>query len=507
MDGAIDSAGEALRAARPLLDTREDWPAPDMSLVSGDRAPAPAFPGADVFGPDWADWIAAAADSKSAPQDYVAAGLLAVAGALLGNARWVGPWSGWAEPPVLWTMLVGLPSTGKSPGLDAALLPLREFEAALHREAEHAAESWRTKKIGADAVLKDWEEKVRQAAKDGAALPERPAGAEIGPEPWPPRLAVNDTTVERLVVILGRQPRGTLVVRDELAGWLTGMTRYTTSGGDRAFWLEAHGGRSFVMERMSRDPVRVPRVTVGIVGGIQPDRLASLLLRADDDGLLARFMPVWPEPVPLRRPSRSIDHGFARDAFARLWRLAMPTDEAGEPRPWIVPFDEPARAILDDVRDAARAAETGAEGLLLSLVGKLPGMVVRLSLVLAHLDWVTKPDDAPPDTVTGDACGRAAHYVVEYVLPMARRAYADAAAPGEERGAATLARLILAERPATFTSRDIQHRKLSGLRTAKEIQPALEVLTAAGWVTYDPQATRTKPRKLYRVNPRLERAP
>jgi hypothetical protein len=95
----------------------------------------------------------------------------------------------------------------------------------------------------------------------------------IGLRAW---LVVSDATIERLGAILARQPRGTLQMRDELAGWLEGMTRYAGGGSDRAFWLEAFGGRAYVVERMGREPLTVERLAIGVLGGIQPDRLRSL---------------------------------------------------------------------------------------------------------------------------------------------------------------------------------------------------------------------------------------
>ena len=91
-------------------------------------------------------------------------------------------------------------------------------------------------------------------------------------------------------------------MRDELAGWLEGMARYSGGGSDRPFWLEAYGGRGFTVERMGREPLTIDRLSIGVVGGIQPDRLNTLLFKSDDDGLLARFLPIWPEPAPLKRP-------------------------------------------------------------------------------------------------------------------------------------------------------------------------------------------------------------
>ncbi len=65
------------------------------------------------------------------------------------------------------------------------------------------------------------------------------------------------------------------------------MSRYSGGGSDRRFYLKAYGGRAYTVERMGRKPVHIERLTVGVLGGIQPDRLHSLLIRSDDDGLRA----------------------------------------------------------------------------------------------------------------------------------------------------------------------------------------------------------------------------
>jgi hypothetical protein len=146
-----------------------------------------------------------------------------------------------------------------------------------------------------------WKKRLEKAIAEGKTPPPRPAEADAGPAPHVPRLAVNDASIERLCVIGERQPRGVLQVRDELAGWLESMQRYA-NGSDRPFWLKAYGGRAFTVERMGRQPLTIPRLSIGVVGSIQPDRLKSLLFTTDHDGLAARFLPVRPEPVPGGRP-------------------------------------------------------------------------------------------------------------------------------------------------------------------------------------------------------------
>lgn len=373
-----------MNAPEPIA-FKPDWPDPDPRFLREELPPPPELPLAEVLAARWAAWVAGAAEAKGAPPDYVLAGLLAGAGAIIGNTRWASAWPGWTEPPVLWTVAIGSPSSGKSPGLDAVLAPLQKAGRALRQEAEAELCAWRDKADVAKLAESTWKEAVKAAIREGKEPPTKPPLANPGPRPSVPRLCSTDSTVERLAVIVEEQPRGTLLARDELAGWLQGMTRYS-GGCDRPFWLEAYGGRGYTVERMGRDPVHVDRLSIGVVGGIQPDRLKSLLLKSDDDGLLARFLPFWPHPIPVRRPTCDGDEAFLDAALARLLSLDMVTDGNGNPRPWLVLFSDEARGLLHDFRKASREWERGAEGLLLSFIGKLPGLAVRLSLVLAFLD-------------------------------------------------------------------------------------------------------------------------
>ncbi|MBI1417973.1 MAG: DUF3987 domain-containing protein [Limimaricola sp.] len=488
--------------ARPFV---PDWPEPAPRFMRDELPPAPALRLAEVFGLRWADWITRAAEAKSAPPDYVMAAVLAVAGSAIGNTRLVAPWAGWAEPPILWTMVIGSPSSNKSPGLDAVLSALKLVERDMRQgvEAEHAA--WAEKDELAKLAESAWKEAAKKALKDGEEPPKRPAEADPGPEPFLPRLSIADGTVERLAVIVAKQPRGTLMARDELAGWLMGMTRYAGGGSDRPFWLEAYGGRGYTVERMGREPVHVDRLSIGVTGGIQPDRLRTLLMKADDDGLLARFIPIWPDPVPIKRPTGNANEDFIAAALSRLYRLNMATDEHDELRPWLIPFTEEARVLLDAFRHEMRGCEGGAEGLLLSFIGKLPGLAVRLSLVLAFLDWVAGSDMEPYE-ITPDHFGRAAHFVEDYALPMARRAYADAALPKPERAARRLLALIQERGWERFTSREVLRLDRAGLTTAAELKPALSVLEEADVirsVEADPGPRGGRPAKLFMVNPAI----
>lgn len=496
---------KAFEEATPFL------PEPDMSLLSPERPSAPVMPDADfevVFGA-WAQWIRDAAECKNAPIDYISVPLLAAAGAAIGNARWASPWSGWREPPIIWSALVGLPSSNKSPGLDAVVEPLREYEAVLRAEFERRHGEWSEKAEVAKQAESLWKRQVAKALEEGEDPPAKPREADPGREPVRDRIRITDATVEKVADILSESWRGLLLCRDELSGWLANMSRYS-NGSDRPFWLEAYGGRSYEVDRKSSPiPIRVDHCSVGIVGGVQPDKLQSLLLGStDDDGLLARMWTVWPSPRPLSRPRVALDIETLKRAVERLHGLTPVDDEKGERRPFFLDFTPDAQDALQEFRQQCREWEAGSEGLMLSHVGKFPGMAVRLACVLSHLDWAIGPEGEPsPHEIDAATFGRACHFIGEYLRLHAVRAYGSAALSQEVLAAMRIARMIDEERPSEIAVRDVQRRNWRGLMSKREIEAALDVLVQAAWLLPAEKLPGiTKSRTVYRVSPRLKEA-
>ncbi len=225
-----------------------------------------------------------------------------------------------------------------------------------------------------------------------------------------------------------------------------------------------------------------------------------MLVKADDDGLAARFLTVFLSPVPLLRPTEALDEEFAINAFKRLHGLQPAVDDHGALRPIFIHFDEDARQALQDFRGQCRDWEMEASGLMKSHIGKLPGLAVRVSLILAYLDWAAGPNEEPVASIAASHIGRACHYVGERLLGHAFRAYGAAAAPSEVRAARLIARIIQSENLTQISTRDIQRRRLRGIQKATETGPAFSLLEEAGWLALRPSEGPGRPAKLYDVN-------
>ncbi len=429
--------------------------------------------------------------------------LLASSSALIGNARWARATAGWAEPPHLWTAVVGDSGDSKSPGGDTLLRDvIPEIERRMIGDFPDQLRDWQAANAAAKATEERWQSEVRDAVKAGRAPPLPPADMIAAPEPQMPRLRQHDVTIERVATLLATAaPKGLLIVRDELAGWISGMNVYNDAG--RSFWVEAYGGRPYRVERQRHEPIVIPRLAVAVVGSTQPDKVAEMLQQRDD-GLMSRFLWAWPDPVPFRLGRITPDTGWAIAALDRLRELQLQMGDP--PQPIYVPLDRCGQELLEafarDMQD--RRGESG--GLLRSAYGKARGLALRLSLVLEYLWWCAVDGfSAPPNAISPQALAAAVRLVSDYFVPMAERVYGDAAAPIADRNAATLARWIAKTRSEEVYVRDLQRKvRLPGLNTADDIHAAARVLVEAGWLQPPPRGTQKgRARTAYRIKLRL----
>jgi hypothetical protein len=505
--GADFASGNGHRTeSGPAMSGTDEWPEPDRSILDPLQQPAPRFP-LEVFSPAWRGWIQAQAAVKGCPVDYVALALVSCAGALIGNARWGSPWPGWAEPPVLWVAAVGVPSSGKSPGLDASRSLLEALEREVNCDQPDRLRQWQADAALAAVRRKVWEAESQKALKEGMPPPLFPEAAVAPERPRYRRFITNDPTTEKVARLVLENPKGLALCRDELAGWVGSMDKYSGAGADRAFYLESFGGRRFAVDRMKDpEPIVVPALTLSIMGGIQPDRLDSLLLTGEDDGLVARFLWTWPDRIPPQRPGpMALGNDAAAAFFARLSTLAIPANgERG-----VVPFSKAAADALQAYRIETAAAEAEATGLYLSWIGKLPGMAVRLAVILEHLSWCAGSSEVPaPTEITEGAAVAAIALLDAYAMPMAARCFGEAAWPQTDRDARTLARWLVKQTPIpkTINVREVRLRHAPLGRKAARYDAAIPELVAARWLRQPPYRVGVgAPAKEWAVNPKLHK--
>lgn len=384
-----------------------NWARPDLSLLSSSSSAVPPFP-RQMLGDYWADWVSSVAASKCAPDDYVAASLLTLAGALMGNAREIRI-SGWKEPPIIWTVLVGNPSSRKSPAMD----PFSEIISTLESEERDEA---------------GWDDDSGEAVERAA-------------------IHIDDVTAQAAAQVAEMSPKGLVLFRDELSGW---WDKFGQHGGE-AFWLKAFGARSETVRRKNKPPIYIPRLAISVLGGSQPQTLRSFITSKTNRGLAARWLFVCPEPVNAFKIGPACNVGPARNRLRRLRTLV-----GCEGKPITVDVARQAKTRFEKWVEAKHVeASRDPEGVWGQWLGKQGGTALRIALVLEHLWWAaTAADgDEAPKQVTQAALSAAMRFIDGYAAPMAEVAMNHAVRPVEEQDARQLLRLLQGRPCGQFNSR------------------------------------------------------
>ncbi|WP_144756153.1 YfjI family protein, partial [Bartonella saheliensis] len=250
------------------------------------------------------------ADIQQSSIDFVAISALCGLAAVIGNGVRIAPkqHANWTIVPNLWGAIVGQPSTMKTPTMEAALAPLYAFQEEWYQEWVKQKKSQETKDILVELDKREKKKQAYKAFKDQdeeqalALLSQALEHKETDDDDTlnKRRLIVNDVTVEKLGELLKENPRGLLLVRDELSGFLSNLERkeYQT---DRSFYLTAfNGNKPYTYDRIERGTIHISNATLSVIGGIQPSRIIPIIQAMhrgiNDDGLLQRFqMLVWPD--------------------------------------------------------------------------------------------------------------------------------------------------------------------------------------------------------------------
>ena len=434
---------------------------PDLTLLDVGRRPVPEISG--VL-PAWSSWIDAACRAKSVPADYVVGALLGAASGMLGGLMALEVRPGWVEPGVLNVVLCGDSAAGKTPALETVEVGIEALEHALSARYEQ-------------------ERSAFEAATD----------SDPAEKPCLHRCRIEDTSVEAAAALLAREGRGLLGWMPEMTAWISGLTRYRQNGSnDRGFWLKAYDGKPMTVDRRKLDePLMVPTLAIPVLGGLQPDLVPLLLHGPVDDGLGARFLVVWPDPVlgadPVTKEQWSAAESFIARALSRLFTAVERQAEEQ-------PITGRRVAVLSLSAGAETRFTTWHQDYLVEqrkrygnaipgFVGKAPGHVARLALVLHALEWAAGSTDRIPMTVPESTLAAAIDLRTGFFEAHRERAELDAGEPKPEKLARCLARhLVETSTEVIDTDALRRHVRLPGLRTESRLRVALLELAAAGWL-------------------------
>jgi hypothetical protein len=471
--GELRERVEALTAAAEPLELAQPEPKPAAAVYR--PFPTNALP------QPLQGFVTAASRAIGCDPSYVALPALVAVAAAIGNSRCLRIKQGWDAPAILWGAIVGESGTSKTPAFRLVMQPLRRREERAIAKYLKAVDEYKLELAKWKKEFAAWE-KNKTTTEDP---PEEPKPPEA------PRCIVSDTTIEALAVVLSNNPRGVLMARDELAGWLGSFDRYKAkAGGDSAQWLSMYNGDTLQVDRKTGEPrvICVPRAAVSIVGGIQPGILHRALgTQHRESGLAARLLLTFPPRKPKQWTEAEIDPALECELaalFDQLFLLQPEQDEDERPRPMAVSLAPEAKALWTEHYNAHNREQAELTGELSAAWSKLEEYPARLALVVHFVRWAAG-DRTLADADTVDAVSMAAGIALtEWFKGEARRVYEALGETDEERDERKLVEFI-ERKGGRLTARQAQ-QGCRWLKTAEEAERALNALAKAKRGEWEP---------------------
>ncbi|WP_337177679.1 DUF3987 domain-containing protein [Paludisphaera sp.] len=426
----------------------DDW----GPILGAELPPVDPFP-IDVYPASVAEFVRTTAHSIGCPVDFPGLFALTAAAGAIGRSVSLKLKDGYFARSAIYACVVGEPGDGKTAALNKAAGPIRHAEEALKADFKAEIERWKL-----------------------ACNPTGPPPKQKTPKPPKPRrrrLAVDDATIESLIVRMANNPRGLVMVRDELSGLFAGMNQYKGGkGNDRSVILKIWSGDAVQRDRVlqeSDDSIDIPFPMMSIMGGTQPDMLDEMVdAKGRADGFVDRFLFSFPDPVPWSRWSkRGVPEDVEaewKDVIGRLFARPMNFKD-GRDVPHVAFFSSSGEEAWERLHNA-HVAEVMSPGFQPSMVGpwaKFKEYAGRLALVLALLEHAADPAADP--MVVPDVDERhveSAWKLVGYFKGNARRVFAALArgsVKSEGRAMQAVKAWIRSKPRTTFTASDVKDQR------------------------------------------------
>lgn len=513
----IKTQQDALKIAMP----EEDWPTPMQ--IKTELQPVMKF-SPSLLPSHFRDFVVDVSHRMQCPPDFVAVALVIVAGTVIGSGCEIRPKKedDWRVVPNLWGGVIGKPGVMKSNAIEEALKFLTELERKEKKDFDAQLQEYELDSEVYDAKRGALKDRLKTAAKSSEDADVEAAKIELSKlaspsKPICKRLKTNDATIEKLGEMLGSNPRGILLARDELMGLFTSWDREDRAQ-DRAFFLEAWNGfGSFTTDRIGRGTVEISNMCMSLLGGTQPSKILPYLAYAqkgsNNDGLVQRLqLFVYPDDVeswqlvdqaPNREARQKVADTLGFLATCDFKSFGATADAEGE-KPYLRFAEDAQIAFYEWLKELEKQKIRGAnaedEPLLVEHLSKYRSLLPSLALILHLVEEcsTTKQTGA----VSKIATERAIAWC-EYLESHARRIY-GMVANLHQKAASKLATMIMQGKLSDgFTARDLYKREWQYL--TKETTPdAIEELVDAGWLReYSTQDGNNRPTRRYLINPKI----
>ena len=309
--------------------------------------------------------------------EYTATIMLSAFATAIGNTYHVRIKGKWVTACFLYMILVGRPGLGKTPPLGFLYFPIRDYDKRLLEQARREYDAYAQ----------------QQAVKKESDV------TEPMEKPHLVQTVISDFTQEAMLSVHYDNPRGIVLLVDEIVSLFNSVKRYSTKSNLIEDLLSAYSGQQLKAVRKSEVfPICIPYPCINLIGGIQTNLLDEIFRKEYvANGLTDRFLFVFPKNKKIPKWQIGIEQEKRPDTMGKwsyyinkVLNVACPISEDGvTAQPIVLDFSDEARiyfynwnnSIIDEVNGVEDDNEVESRKV------KLNGNAARLALILQVMRW------------------------------------------------------------------------------------------------------------------------
>ncbi len=322
----------------------------------------------EVFPIEIQDFILSYHDYYKLPLDYYFASVLTAAGVVIGNSFSVEYLPNWEGVGMMWMILVGTSSQGKSPVMKHCLMPLREIQDDYVKEFESDLKKWKLENVGKKS--RDIDEENR---------------------PYAYRLITSKATTEKMIELLEKNPRGILMSRPEITGWMKSMNQYS-NGDDQENYMEWWDNDTWSDDKKSTGFAYLKNPFLSILSGIQK-KIVQKMGSGENaaTGFFQRFLFAIPDTEIIPLPVEGCPDSFIYDQYKKVIENLNKLSHINSESRVKIPMDEKASKAYFNYRclSVEKRNDTD-DDVIKSMLGKLETYVLRFAIIIELLKFVTE---------------------------------------------------------------------------------------------------------------------
>jgi putative DNA primase/helicase len=458
----------------------DEWP--DPAPLAPREKDVPTL-GLDMLPQSIADFVDDISQRLSISLDLPAGAVIAMLGAAIGRSIQIqpqAPGNPWTIPPNLWCCMIAESGWGKSPVISAALKPLYAVQARYNEQnAELIKEH--------NALLRAYNS---ASHKDGDRS-EPPDSPELK------RLYTNNATFEALHEIARDNPRGLLLLTDELPKFWDHLDAPKNAQAKGHFLQAWNGNDEITLDRIKRGQNLSAVVCVSQLGGAQPDLVRRYVRGMKGDGWIQRYgLMLYPNLNSAYKLNKTAENHHARGAIDALITQLTGLRSA---EIHVIQFNPDAQKLYEDwlVPLVNRQRFSDESPALVSHFTKFQSVMPQLALLFE----IARNPGA--DEVTAKSTELALRWVTEFLDKHAKRVY-NLSRPGGESAYHLAVAIRERKVDSHFTVRDVRQKHWRGLGADWEINDATDALIEWGWLRVAQASGVGRPTTKYEINPKLK---